>query len=196
MRELTTSDHTTFERDTRNEWGIRVVENVNTQVLRLFFLSLLWRSANTSLDEFDNIEIRNSDNRRLKRMIIEKDVLPFERFAMSMHQISTLAPSHNQAPYADVVKTPLGSKMKFERRPIFRFFLDGLIVHISREPVEESYFKECGQLMLCRERQSIGLSTKPWGLSNQYDMVNTSKDEAEFLFPGLGNKISKIKRRK
>ena len=47
--------------------GVRVVEGVDGRTLRLFFLSLLWRAAATSLPEFKEVAVPPDDRRQPSR---------------------------------------------------------------------------------------------------------------------------------
>jgi hypothetical protein len=42
-------------------WGIRKLEGINQGRLRLFFLTLLWRAAATTLPEFSEVDIPSED---------------------------------------------------------------------------------------------------------------------------------------
>lgn len=189
MQSLTMLDHHIIDSATITQTGLRVINSVNSKTLRLFFLSLLWRAANSDLDDFKFVSLKHSDNRKLRRMILNNVVQPYNRFAMSMVQISSLAPAHNQAPFLEQVELP-NARGKYFKREVIRFFLDGLVVHISAQSIPQKDFLGHGQLMLCADRQTLGVPTKPWGLSRQYEMINTVKDETEKLYPGLASKMS------
>lgn len=113
-------------------YGVREINGLDGERLRLFFLSLLWRAAVSKLPEFAEVKLHSSDIRRLRRMLIERDPTPLERFPVCLIQLSTKGPVHNQTPIAqrkprDVTK-PNGSSI-----PIYRFYIDGLIAHIHCE---------------------------------------------------------------
>jgi hypothetical protein len=50
-------------------FGLRVVECANPEKLRLFFLSLLWRAAASTLPEFGEINLEQDELERLRTMV-------------------------------------------------------------------------------------------------------------------------------
>jgi len=58
-------------------WGFREVQGIDGPRLRLFFLSILWRAAASEMREFREVQIRHSQMRRLRRMLMEGNPEPF-----------------------------------------------------------------------------------------------------------------------
>lgn len=55
-----------------------IIENINYQKIKLFFLSLLWRMSVSSLEEFQNIEIGKHEEILRKRIIDENPGTSYE----------------------------------------------------------------------------------------------------------------------
>ncbi|MCR9056305.1 MAG: hypothetical protein NXI02_03140 [Rhodobacteraceae bacterium] len=102
--------------------------------MRLFLLSLLWRAAATKLREFQEIELKASKLRRLKRFVREGTMPSLDFFPATLTQLSTIGMMHNLAPIAETKSSieVLGVQLKEE--PIFRFYFDGLVVHFYCSP--------------------------------------------------------------
>jgi hypothetical protein len=119
-------------------FGLRQVECSNPDKLRLFFLSLLWRAAATSLPDFDDIQLESEDLERLRTMVLTGDPRPLEFYPISLFQLVSKGHSHNLGPVAREWVT------KYEGEDIrvssLRFYFDGLIAHIHRKASFDSKF--------------------------------------------------------
>ncbi|WP_143534728.1 hypothetical protein [Notoacmeibacter marinus] len=122
-----------------DQWGTRTLKGTDWKYLRLFFLSLLWRAAASNLKEFSEISLSDSDLERLRNMIVDGNPEPLEFFPTTLTQLSTLGVNHNHAPMAEQKIMPSTSLNGTTwKMPIFRFYIDGLIIHFSRLAIEEN----------------------------------------------------------
>jgi hypothetical protein len=120
-----------FEPLIGSQWGIRKITGLNTLRLRLFFLSLLWRAGATELPEFREVEVPASDLEALRTMLLTGRAEPIGFYWMTLTQLSTRGEVQNMPPiaqYKDVRSAVPG--MPHRLMKIFRFYFDGLIVHI------------------------------------------------------------------
>jgi hypothetical protein len=99
-------------------FGLRQVECTNPDKLRLFFLSLLWRAAATTLPEFGDINLEPEELELLRTMVLNQDPRPLYFFPIILVQIITKELPHNIGPFATDFS--------------FRFYFDGLIIHMLR----------------------------------------------------------------
>lgn len=76
-------------------WGIRRVSGFDTKLLRLFFLSLLWRAAASTLAEFQEVRLPPATMEALRRMIEQENAFPLHFLPISLTQISTFGVVHN-----------------------------------------------------------------------------------------------------
>lgn len=172
------------------EWGFRKIVNLDGARLRLFFLSLLWRAAVSEMVEFNEIQIGAAESRRLRKMVAEGNPNPLHRFPMTLTQLTTKGDVHNLTPLAQ--QRPRGAFRGDKRLiPIFRFYFDGLIVHIHRK----SNAKEVAQLgnMIVGASESLVLGTVDfegsWQRTNMDELVReTTEQWPERLsrIPGFG----------
>ena len=109
-------------------WGLRSIAGVDTRKLRLFFLSLLWRAAESELPEFSQIYLGSGELHMLRDMLIKGNDSPQDFFPISLTQLSTRGTIHNQAPQYEFKHVP-DLNGSADPVPIFRFYFDGLVVH-------------------------------------------------------------------
>ncbi len=117
--------------------GLRTITNIDTQKLRRFCLSLLWRSAATELPEFDSIQLPNDDLERLRRILISEEVDSTTFYPSIMMQFSTIdkGDTHITAPFKDTLTISLNNG-KSRLLSFFRFYFNGLIIHIYASPTD------------------------------------------------------------
>jgi hypothetical protein len=149
--------------------GIRRLTGGDWCRLRLFFLSLLWRAAATDRPEFREISVPDHDLEQLRLMVLNENPYPLEFYPISLTQFITRGPDHNHTPLATVKKIPnideAGGTLDM---PFFRFYLDGLILHISRLPLEKNREMDLGPQWVGSDNDNIVLSTVHWEESTQH----------------------------
>jgi hypothetical protein len=100
-------------------FGLRLVECADPDKLRLFFLSLLWRAAATTLPAFDKISMRPVELELLRTMVLDGIPRPLDFYPTSLLQIVPRGDPHNIGPFPTDFS--------------FRFYFDGLIAHMFRD---------------------------------------------------------------
>jgi hypothetical protein len=146
------------------EFGIRKVHVSNPAMLRLFYLSLLWRAAASSRPEFADIAIPGDQLERLRIMVLTGEPNPIYFFPVQLVQISTLGTPHNQTPTASTRTLRSVEGSKEEKEPFFRYYFEGLIAHILRSVDDESAAKRLGSLLV--------------GLDNEVAMITVRFEES------------------
>lgn len=116
--------------------GIRSLAGVDGLRLRLFLLSLLWRAAVSARQEFSEIALSGDDIEGLRMMIVTGNADPLCFYPAILTQLSTRGPSHNQTPIPDSKVIPATSQNLERTLQTYRFYFDGLIVHMLRPPSE------------------------------------------------------------
>ncbi len=119
-------------------FGLRKVSCENASMLRLFFLSLLWRAAATKRAEFQDVQIVSDDLERLRRMVREGDPNPLDFYPTTLLQIASRGPMHNLVPIEMDSMVDIGDGV-MRRVHVFRFYFDGLIarMHPSMTAIKE-----------------------------------------------------------
>lgn len=111
--------------------GVRVVEGIDRNKLRLFFLSILWRAAATKLKEFSYVTLPDEDLEHLRLMIINGNPEPQSFYPIQLTQLVTKGFLHNHAGVKMNirVKNNEDDKKGTILLPIYRMYFDGLIVY-------------------------------------------------------------------
>ncbi len=130
-------------------WGIGRIEFEDlgdSKRIRLFLLSILRRASATTRREFSEIQLPKDDHEKLRKMVMEQNPEPLDFYPASLTQLSTLGVRHDHSPFAFTKQIPpLGGEPGYEK-PVFQFFLDGLIVHFSRLSIQRNAALNLGPL--------------------------------------------------
>jgi hypothetical protein len=116
-----------------NGWRGRLVSGIDFPRLRLFLLSLLWRAAATERGEFSEVGLPPQELAVLRTSLLERKATPLEFYPATLLQISTRGPAQNIVPLAQMMPVPNLPGLGARRLPIFRFYFDGLVVHMHRQ---------------------------------------------------------------
>lgn len=116
---------TDIEWSGNDAFGLRTLRSNNAERLRLFFLSLLWRAAVTSLRGY-RIVIDANSVELLRKMLVMGNVEPMDQFPVVLTQLTTRGPWHNAGPrMLDLVPDQPSEETSF-----VRFYFEGLIAHV------------------------------------------------------------------
>lgn len=162
-------------------WGMRNVQFSDPIRMRLFLLSVLWRAAVSEMKEFQEIALRQSDLRRLRRCVRDGTAPPEDLFPVTLTQISTRGWMHNLSPIAQIKEVPVSGSTP-RRVPIFRFYFDGLVAHFHRDPTVETMNGIAP--MLVGQPEGTILSTVTFEASWQLLNLQNTIADAEHEFPG------------
>lgn len=167
MLALSTSDHRQFSRFMDDPAiGFRRIRISNPGRLRVFFLSLLWRAAETFRWEFDEVAIDEPYLSMLRKSVLDSDPNPLDLFPVELIQISTRGVPHNHSPVAMEKTLPSFDDGAPTIVPHYRFYFDGLIVHFDRRTDRPADFAEKSSFYVgCREELTV--TTVPYETSFQ-----------------------------
>lgn len=119
------------------EFEIIKITDVDTKTLRMFLLSLLWRAAASTRFEFAEIFLETEALERLRR-IVNGEIQPDDSdFPAVLVLLTTRGEHQIHGPLAQTLSMSEANKAAgtdLPDIPIFRFFLDGLVVHMGRRP--------------------------------------------------------------
>ncbi|AWH30625.1 hypothetical protein C1931_17725 [Stenotrophomonas sp. YAU14A_MKIMI4_1] len=137
----------------QDPFGFRQV-HMDTKMLRIFFLSLLWRAAESQLSEFKEIALPAADAEVIRKALVDGLEPPMSFYPIQLTQLSTLGPVHNHAPRRDVKYLPCTDDVE---RPIdmYRFYFDGLIAHIMLPTLDSVEIGDLGALVLGGESSVV-----------------------------------------
>lgn len=118
-----------------SERAVRLLEGVDTAKLRIFFLSILWRSLKTTIKEFEYLPREGVNLDRIGKMLITGDPGSPSYHPVVLTQISTLGFNHNHSPTYHEMDLPVGGGAR--RIGYYRLYMQGIIAHIYPENCEE-----------------------------------------------------------
>ncbi len=159
-------------------------------MLRLFFLSLLWRAAATTLPEFHAVQLPPEGLERLRKMLVTSDPEPSYFYPISLLQIVTRGPAHNLAPIAkDFGPLDMDSVPTLKT---FRFYFDGLIVHVHCPPNVETFSKVPEHIVGYSTR--LAVQTQTWEDSFQFANMKQHVLEGTLQWPDVIQKLTALRR--
>ena len=179
MQELRTNDWVQIR---QTDWGLRRIVLADPERFRLFFLSLLWRAAASSLDEFDEIRLSGEELSKLGDMLIRKSAEPFDFYPVSLTQISTVGAQHNHTPIAHIKAIPEVGDLAAHKVPIYRFYIDGLAIHFDRRSRLEGFSEAMGPLVV-GPSSSLAVSTVTYESSFQRENFEITMAETYREWP-------------
>jgi hypothetical protein len=166
MIKLCTGDHKPLPFPLDADWGFREIRLTDSKRLRLYFLSLLWRAAETERWEFNEIELEGKALSTLRRMVRAGDPNPQNLFPIELMQLSSRGFPHNHSPIADEKLVPSLHDGIPEKVPIFRFHFDGLAIHFDRRQLDLEEFAKRGNLYV-GAADDVKVATVPFEQSFQ-----------------------------
>jgi hypothetical protein len=173
-----------FEQD----WGLRRIEVTNPDQLRLFFLSLLWRAAQSRQREFSEIALSQSDLAQLRQMLVDRNPHPLNFYPTSLTQLSSIGRIHNMVPIADEKRIPPFDDVPERVIPIFRFYFDGLIAHTHNQATDGGHTAGLGALVVGAEN-TLTVSTVTYEASFQRKNLENLTQEALQSWPEVMRRL-------
>lgn len=165
-------------------WGVRKIDGIDPDRLRLFFLSLLWRAAATNRREFSEVDLPDDELQLLGEMLVRGDPKPLAFYPAQLTQISTVGRIHNMPPIAQTKIVPAYEDVPEQSIPIYRFYFDGLVCHIHRKTSDNGLTKELGPLVVGGEA-SLTVSTVTYEHSFERMNLEAIISEAERTWPDV-----------
>ncbi|WP_085464459.1 hypothetical protein [Mesorhizobium australicum] len=133
--------------------------------LRLFFLSILWRCAVSSRVEFAEIFLDRAATEKLRRIILGLEQPGDSDFPIVLVLLTSQGEPQVHSPLAQTIDMKeLGFDLP--NVPIFRFFFDGLIVHMGRQLNDKGLLEAWGSRVVGTKSELI-LIGRPYDGSSQ-----------------------------
>ena len=167
-------------------FGHRQVKCSDPDQLRLFFLSLLWRAAATSLPDFDEIQLEPEELDGLRTMVLAGNPRPLDFYPISLFQLASKGRSHNLGPIAsEWVTNYEGENYRIQS---FRFYFDGLIAHVHRK----GSFVPKYEPLYVGSSQDLLVQTGMWESSFQLANIRQHHEEASAWWPDEYSKLMRL----
>lgn len=154
---------------------------VDSVKLRLFFLSVLWRSLKTGIKEFSYLPRDLVDLDVLRGMIINNDPGHHGYLPIMLDQISTLGISHNYSPtLQDKEMERVGGNVRFR---FFRLYMQGIVAHIHVD-VDQEFLSGMSPMIVGAEEELLVISRK-FETSWQYQAAKHEYHDVSTNWPGM-----------
>ena len=128
-------------------------ENINQSKLILYFLSILWRAANSTHPAYKNVVITDSDNELLRNSILNNLKISSGNFSVKVNRVVDLTRSEKKF-------TPQSIK-EFIVSPFCRIYEDTKVNNVSVCLMFEGFFIEIFMPALkLKERNRVGVLNK------------------------------------
>lgn len=108
----------------------RLIKFEQSEVLRIFFLSLLWRAAASTRPEFEAIILQDSALEDLRNRILNQEAGSAKDFPIQLFQIISRGVEHNRVPLLERKPVIDINGSTYEDVTYVRFYFDGLVAHI------------------------------------------------------------------
>jgi hypothetical protein len=164
------------------DFEIIQIQTDGQPVLKLFFLSLLWRASFSSRRECRTIRLDILSREKLRK-IINGEVKPgFADFPCVLVLMTTVGPPQVDTPRRDRMAVPQIAPNIRPSEKIFRFFLNGLIVHIGRK-ASDFRLAENWRWRNVGVSEKLILIGRPYEGSRQMEVIDSLEDELEMKWP-------------
>ncbi|WP_143330996.1 hypothetical protein [Burkholderia aenigmatica] len=125
----------------------REIAFAKTDFLQLFFISLLWRAAASTREEFADIKLSTATLEDLRVRVIDQAPGAFDDYPVQLFQVTTLGIPHNRAPRLETKLMPLAAGTGWGSNVDYvRFYFDGLAAHVhipQGTSMEPEYLQTC-----------------------------------------------------
>ena len=171
------------------DWGIREILGIDPSRLRLFFLSLLWRAAVTKRHEFSVVSLPKEELEQLRLMLLNGDPGPLDFYPAQLICLYTVGEIHNHTPITLTKEIPAYDNVPARQIAIFRFYFDGLVVHIHRHAYDNGYTANQGSLTVGHSDRLI-VVVRPYENSFQEKILTETQTQAAATWPEVLIKLS------
>lgn len=157
------------------------IEEGDWRPLRLFLHSLLWRAAASSRFEFAEINLPTDELEHLRKIVAGEVFAEDSDFPSVLLLLTEKGRPQVHTPLAQVIDMSEPNKVagtELPNQPIFRFFLDGLVVHMGRRSQDEGLLKGWGGRIV-GQSSKLTIIGRPYEGSSQ--QANLDKLEAELF---------------
>ncbi|WP_311791555.1 MULTISPECIES: hypothetical protein [Pantoea] len=132
-------------------FGVRILKNIDSSALKLFFLSIVWRAAASTRDDMSDVILHHDLVERLRLAVASKNLLNSEEFPVRLHQIGNRGVPHNRTPIIEIQNFDLSPYAP--REYLFcRIYLDGLIAHVALDG-DNHYSEKLGKFLLGADKE-------------------------------------------
>ncbi len=135
-----------------SDFSIRKIDIGNARELRRFVLSIVWRSAASSLSAMEAVKATPDNLEKLRQIVLGKKAINRDDFPTCVIQLSTVGAIHNQSPYNDLKYQDQNFGSPSTSYDIVRLYFDGVIFHVhwsdaQLDLADNSLFLGCSDVL-------------------------------------------------
>jgi hypothetical protein len=149
----------------------------------------MWRAASTTRPEFSAVSLPPDDLERLRMMLLSGDPGPLDFYPAQLIHLYTQGEIHNHTPIANTKIIPAYDAAPERRIPIFRFYFDGLVVHINRHASDDGWTAGQGFLTVGHGDKLV-VTAVPYETSFQRNILMEIQRQAAATWPEVLAKLS------
>lgn len=112
-------------------FGVRVLNLEDARALRLFFLSVVWRAAESTRREFEDVQLEPAVLQDIRERVLAKDPGDPWDYPIFLDQIITRGTWHNRTPIMESVGVPNAARTGVFLLPCVRIYVDGLVAKVA-----------------------------------------------------------------
>ncbi len=169
-KKLITNDYS-VQPDLESGLGVRLIKNIDSHKLRLFFLSLLWRALSTRIKEFSHLENIGVNLSTLGEIVAAKARTPASYHPIALSQIDSLGFTHNHTPTVQEINFPFEDGIR--KAFYYRFYMNGIVAHIYPEKSDD--------LFLIAPVSFIGGTESLWVFTRRFEESKQYIDASEVM---------------
>jgi len=177
---LRTSDFA-VDPDPGSGLGVRLIEGVDVGSIRLFFLSLLWRSLKTKIKEFSYLPNVAMDLDKIGEMLKNRDSGDPHFHPIALDQISTLGFAHNHSPTLQEIEFPFDEGPM--RIPFYRFYMQGLVAHVY--PADSLEIFKRMSAVFVGGHEKLWVYTRRFDSTRQFAEAKEAIQDTSRMWPGV-----------
>ena len=125
--------------------NFRTVVFEESEILQLFFLSLVWRSAASDRPELSDVKLADDILEDIRLRVLNKKMGESHDYPIHLHQLTTIGIQHNRTPLKEKFTLLLDDGHEsLETAERVRIYFDGLVAHVhmfKERTVADSYVK-------------------------------------------------------
>lgn len=135
-----------------SDYSYRKIEVEDAYDLRRFVLSIVWRSAASTLSAMQAVKATPEKSEKLRQIVLGEKAIHRDDFPTCVIQLSTVGAIHNQTPYADLKYQHQAFGSHTIAYDIVRLYFDGVIFHVHWSDAEldlaaNSLFLGCSDVL-------------------------------------------------
>jgi hypothetical protein len=152
----------------------REIRPANPDILRLFFLSIVWRAAASSMPECELVSLAHDELEDLRLRVLSRDPGPAIDYPLQLFQIITRGDPHNRTPLLEQQPVPKRDGSGPIMVHCVRIYLDGLVAYVyfprRNKALDSGFFNFC-----------VGVQDVTTVMAHEFERSRTAANRLEVI---------------